>query len=66
MFRPFANGAVVAWIAGMGAIAWSTSLASSGGWTLLLAWALLPPFLLLVLRQQQEKTMSERIREALR
>jgi hypothetical protein len=67
MYTTFANAAVVsAWVAGLGAIAWSTSLASSGSWTLLLAWGLLPPFILVHLRKQQEQTISERIREALR
>jgi hypothetical protein len=66
MYSTFAAGAVVAaWVAGLGTIAWSAAPASSGGWTLLLAWGLLPPFLLIHLRKQQEKTISESIREAL-
>lgn len=67
MHITLANGAVVAtWLAGLGIIAWSTALASSGGWTLLLAWGLLPSFLLIRLRQQHEQNLSETIREALR
>jgi hypothetical protein len=67
MHSTFARGAVVAaWVAGLGIIAWSTALASQGGWTLLLAWGLLPSLLLIRLRHQQEQTLSEIIREALR
>jgi hypothetical protein len=33
---------------------------------MLLAWGLLPPLLLIRLRKQQEQTLSESIREALR
>jgi hypothetical protein len=56
---------VVAWVVGLGIIAWSTALASSDGRILLLAWGLLPPFLVTHLRKQHEKTLSESIREAL-
>ena len=67
MHRTLVNGAVVAaWGIGLGTIAWSTSLASSGAWTLLLAVGLLPPILLIRLSKQQEKTISEHIQEALR
>jgi hypothetical protein len=67
MHSTFATGAVVAaWVAGLALIAWSTALASSGGWTLLLAWGLLPSFLLILLRKQQEPNLSESIRQALR
>jgi hypothetical protein len=67
VYNAFACGVVVAaWVVGLGTIAWSPAMASSGGWTLLFAWGLLPPFLLIHLRKQQEKTISERIREALR
>jgi hypothetical protein len=67
MYRKHAITAIVAgWILGLGAIAWSTTLASPGAWTLLLGWGLLPPSLLILLRKQQEQTISESIREALR
>ena len=67
MHHNHAKTAIVAgWILGLGTIAWSTTLASPGGWTILLAWGLLPPLLLIRLRKQQEQTLSERIREALR
>jgi hypothetical protein len=63
MDRNHTSTAIVAgWILGLGTIAWATTLATSGGWTLLLAWGLLPPLLLLRLRKQQEQTLSEIIR----
>jgi hypothetical protein len=67
MYRYHTKIAIVAgWILGLGTIAWATTLASSGGWTLLFAWGLLPPLLLIRLRKQQEQTLSEIIRHALR
>ena len=57
---------VAVWILGLGTIAWATTLASWGGWTLLLAWGLPPPLLLIRLRKQQEQTLSESIQEVLR
>jgi len=57
---------VAGWVLGLGTIAWLTTLASSAGWTLLLVWGLLLPLLLVYLSRQQERTMSESIREALR
>lgn len=67
MYRKHANTAIVAgWILGLGTIALSTTLASATGWTLLLGWGLLPPLLLIRLHKQQEQTLSESIREALR
>ena len=67
MYRYHTKIAIVAgWILGLGTIAWATTLASSGGWTLLLAWGLLPPLLLILLRKQQERSLSEIIREAIR
>jgi hypothetical protein len=67
MYRNRTGTAVVAgWILGLGTIAWSTTLASSGGWMLLFLWGLLPPLLLVHLGKQQEQTLSESIREALR
>jgi len=67
MDRNHTKTAIVAgWILGLGTIAGATTLASSGGWTLLLAWGLLLPLLLIGLRKQQEPTLSEIIREALR
>jgi hypothetical protein len=67
MYRKHAKTAIVAgWILGLGTIAWSTTLASAGGWTLLLGWGLLPPLLLIRLNKQQEQSLSESIREALR
>jgi hypothetical protein len=67
MFRNHTKTAIVAgWILGLGTIGWATTLASSGGWMLLLGWGLLPPLLLIRLRKQQEQTLSESIKEALR
>jgi hypothetical protein len=67
MFRNHTKTAIVAgWVLGLGTIAWATTLASSGRWMMLLAWGLLPPLLLIRLRRQQEQTLSESIREALR
>lgn len=67
MIRNHAKTAIVAgWTLGLGTIAWATTLSSSGGWAFLLAWGLLPPLLLIRLRKQQEQTLSESIREALR
>ena len=67
MSRNHTKTAVVAgWVLGLGTIAWSTTLASSGGWTLLLVWGLLLPLLLVRLRKQQEQTLSESLQEALR
>lgn len=60
------TAALAGWILGLGTIVWATTLASSGGWTLLLAWGLLPPLLLIRLRKQQERSLSEIIREAIR
>jgi hypothetical protein len=60
------TAALAGWILGLGTIVWATTLASSGGWTLLLAWGLLPPLLLILLRKQQERSLSEIIREAIR
>jgi hypothetical protein len=62
-----AKTAIIAgWILGLGTIAWSTALVSVGGWTLLLGWGLVPPLLLVAVRRQQEQSLSESIREALR
>ena len=67
MFRNHAKTAIVAgWVLGLGTIAWATTLDSSSGWLLILAWGLLPPLLLIRLRRQKEQTLSESIREALR
>lgn len=67
MHRNHAKTAIVAaWVLGLGTLAWATTLNSSGGWTLLLVWGLLAPLLLIRLRKQQEPTLSESIREALR
>ena len=67
MYRQHTKTAVVAgWVLGLGTIAWATTLASAGGWTLFLAWGLLTPLLLIRLRKQQEQTLSESIQEALR
>jgi hypothetical protein len=67
MYRKHLKTAIVAgWILGLGAIASSMTLGSAGGWTLLLGWGLLPPLLLIRLRKQQELTISESIREAIR
>ena len=67
MHRNQTKTAIVAgWVLGLGTITWGTTLASSGGWILVLAWGLLPPLLLIRLRKQQEPTLSESIREALR
>ncbi len=67
MYRYHTKTAIIAgWILGLGTIAWATTLASPGGWTLLLAWGFLPPLLLIRLRKQQEQTLSEVIRDALR
>jgi len=67
MHRNHAKTAIVAgWILGLGTIVWATALATSDGWTLLLAWGLLPPLLLIRLRKQQQQNLSEIIQEALR
>ena len=60
------TAALAGWVLGLGTIVWATTLASSGGWTLLLAWGLLPLLLLIRLRKQQERSLSEIIREAIR
>jgi len=41
------------WVLGLGTITWAATFASSYGWPLLLAWTLLPPLLVVRLRQQQ-------------
>jgi hypothetical protein len=66
MYRKHAKTAIIGgWILGLAAIASSMSLASAGAWALL-CWGVLPPLLLIGLRKQQEQTLSETIREALR
>lgn len=53
MFRNHAKMAIFSgWILGLGTLTWATTLVSEGGWTLLLAWGLLPPLLLIRLGQQ--------------
>ena len=67
MYDKHAKTAVVSgWVLGLGTIVWATTLTSSIGWTLFLAWGLLPPLLLIRLRQQQEPTLSESIQAVLR
>ena len=39
------------WVLGLGTVAWAGTFASNG-WSLLLTWGLLPPLLLIRLRQQ--------------
>ena len=55
-----------AWMLVLCAIPFSMALASGGDWPLLLICVLLPPLLLVRLRRQQEQTISESIREAIR
>ena len=57
---------VAAWLFGLGALASWVNLSSITGWTLLLAMALLPPFILLRLWRQPAQTMSQSIRDVLR
>ena len=67
MYRKQTKTAIIAgWLLGLATIAWFTTLASDGAWILLFGWGLIPPALLMRLRKQQEQTMSESIREALR
>ena len=49
----------------LGAVAMSVNLASIGGWSLLLAVGLVPPVLLLQLRNRTDPSRSEAIQKAL-
>jgi len=53
------------WVLTLGAVAMSVNLASIGGWSLLLAVGLVPPVLLLQLRNRTDPSMSEAIQKAL-
>jgi len=53
------------WVLTLGAVAMSANLASIGGWSLLLAVGLVPPVLLLQLRNRTDPSMSEAIQKAL-
>ena len=53
------------WVLTLGAVAMSVNLASIGGWSLLLAVALVPPVLLMQLRNSTDPSMSEAIQKAL-
>lgn len=57
---------VVAWLFGLGALASWVNLSSISGWTLLLALALMPPFILMRLWRHPAQTMSQSIRDVLR
>ena len=53
------------WVLTLGAVAMSVNLASIGGWSLLLAVGLVPPVLLMQLRNRTDPSMSEAIQKAL-
>ena len=53
MLRDTTHTALAAgWVLGLGTVAWAATFSSSYDWPLLLAWGLLPPLLLIRLRQQ--------------
>ena len=57
MFRDHAKTAILSgWILGLGTMTWASTLVSSGGSTLLLAWGLLPPLLLIRMRNSTRRT----------
>ncbi len=53
------------WVLTLGVVATSVNLASLGGWSLLLAVGLVPPVLLMQLRDSTDPSMSESIQKAL-
>lgn len=61
------NSAFVgAWAVGLGAVALAVDLSAIGGWVLLVGLALLPPLVLLRIRNSSAQSMSESIREVLK
>lgn len=53
------------WVLTLGAVAMSVNLASLGGWSLLVAVAVVPPVVLMQLRSLSDPSLSESIHKAL-
>ena len=53
------------WVLTLGVVAMSANLASLGGWSLLVAVAIVPPVVLLQLRSRSDPSLSESIQKAL-
>ena len=56
------------WVLGLGVLAFTINLTSLGGWTVLVGLGVLPPLIMLKMWNPPgpAKTMSERIREAIK